>query len=140
MKLKSIFSTNTQKFVPIDLSLLLLRIFAGGFMLTHGFPKLMRILDGNFRFGDPIGLGPEVSLVLATFAEFFCSILLIVGLWTRAAAVPLIITMAVAAFIAHGDDPFSDKELPLLFMVNYLVLMFTGPGKYSIDQKLYAKS
>lgn len=140
MNLKTIFSTNTQKFVSIDLSLMILRIVAGGFMLTNGYPKLMRIVDGNFRFGDPIGLGPEVSLILVTIAEFFCSALLIIGLCTRAAAVPLIITMAVAAFIANGDDPFSDKELPLLFMVNYLVLMLTGPGKYSLDQKLFEKS
>lgn len=105
-------------------------------MLTHGYPKLQRLLSGEFQFADPFGLGPGVSLGLAVFAEFFCSILLILGLGTRLATIPLIVTMSVAAFIAHGADPFARKEMALLYLVSYIVLLFSGPGKISVDQLL----
>ena len=108
-------------------------------MLTHGVPKLQRILTGEMKFGDPLGLGPEVSLVLVVFAEFVCAILVMLGLGTRLATVPLIVTMAVAAFIAHGDDPFSRKELALFYMVVYIVLLLSGSGKYSADRLISRK-
>lgn len=120
----------------IDLALLLLRIIAAGAMLTHGYPKFLRILSGNFKFGDPIGLGPELSLILVTFAEFLCSIFLIIGLKTRISAFFLIFTMGVACFVAHGDDPFSKQELPLLYFSIFLTIFLTGGGKYSLEERL----
>lgn len=120
-------------------SLLLLRLAAGGFMLTHGWPKLQRLLAGDMKFGDPLGLGPEVSLVLVVFSEFVCSILIMLGLGTRLASVPLIVTMAVAAFIAHADDPFQRKELALFYLVVFVVLLLSGSGKYSVDHFLQKK-
>lgn len=123
----------------MNLALLILRVGAGILMLTHGFPKLMMILDGNFAFGDPIGLGPELSLILVTFAEFLCAILVIAGLWSRLAVVPLIFAMAVAAFIAHAGDPFAEKELSLFFLITFTSLLFSGPGKYSLDHLFYAR-
>lgn len=105
-------------------------------MLTHGYSKLQKLLAGDFQFADPFGLGPGVSLGMAVFAEFFCSILLILGLGTRLATIPLIVTMLVAAFIAHGADPFAKKEMALLYLVSYIVLLFSGAGKISVDQLL----
>ncbi len=122
------------------LSVLLLRLAAGGFMLTHGYGKLQQLMAGEFQFADPIGVGPEVSLVLAVFAEFFCSLLVMLGLGTRLATIPLIVTMAVAAFIAHGADPFGRKEMALLYLVTYVVLLLTGSGKYSVDRLISGKN
>jgi len=120
--------------------ILLTRIAVGTFMLTHGFPKLERLLaGGDIRFGNPIGLGPAVSLGLAVFAEFLCSVLIIIGLGTRLATVPLIVTMAVAAFISHGADPFARKELALMYLVVYVILLVTGGGKFSLDRLVFRK-
>lgn len=105
-------------------------------MITHGWSKLMNFKERLSTFSDPIGLGSEVSLTLIVFAEFFCSLFLILGLYTRLALIPLIIAMIVVAFIVHGDDPFGTKEKALLFLVAYLSLFFTGPGKYSLDSRL----
>lgn len=123
--------------VAPDLGLLLLRLMSGGVMVyAHGWGKLQKMLSGDMGFADPIGIGEEASLVLTVFAEFVCGILIAAGLFTRAALVPSIITMLVAVFIIHGDEPFSDKEHALLFLVPYITLFFTGPGKYSLDKKL----
>lgn len=136
--MKTLFSTGYQK-RWLNLWLLVLRIGVSALMLTHGLPKLMRILDGNMQFGDPLGIGATASLILATFAEAFCSILIILGLATRAATVPLIITMATAAFIVHANDPFTRQEMPLLYLLIYITLLVAGPGKYSVDQAISKK-
>ena len=131
---KLLFSNNP---ISQDLGLLLIRLSAGGIMAySHGWDKLQSLMAGNMKFADPIGIGEEASLVLAVFAEFFCGILVAVGLFTRAALIPLIITMWVAVFMIHGNDPFGKQEFGLLYLIPYLALYFTGPGKYSIDKQL----
>jgi len=103
-------------------------------MLTHGFPKISRFFgEGPVKFADPFGLGPEVSLGLAIFAEVGCSILVMIGFKTRWATVPLMITMLVAVFYAHANDPFGRKEPALLFFTLFLSLLISGGGRYSVD-------
>jgi len=110
-------------------------------MIRHGLPKLSKLLaGGEIQFGNPIGLGPTISLILAVFSEFICSILVGIGLGTRLASIPLLITMAVAAFVSHGPDPFARKELAILYMLFYILLLITGSGKYSIDYLLTRNS
>ena len=119
----------------VNIWLLLLRVLAASFMLSHGFPKLVKLMEGGeIKFGDPIGIGPESSLFLAVFSEFFCSILIGLGLFTRMATFPLIITMLVAAFISHGADPFGRKELALMYLLLYCSILVFGGGKYSVDK------
>ena len=121
-------------------ALLLLRMIVGIFMLTHGIGKFMMLVgDGPIRFVDPIGLGVTASLILVVFAEVFCSIFLIVGVATRLAVIPLLVTMLVAALITHASDPFAKKELPLLYAAIFIVIALAGAGKYSIDSWIYER-
>lgn len=118
-----------------DLGKLILRIGFGGFMLTHGIPKMMKLFaGGEIQFADPIGLGAAASLILTVFAEVICAALIVVGFKTRWATIPLIITMIVAAFVVHADDPFGKKEFALLYAVGYLAISLLGAGKYSVDK------
>lgn len=122
-------------------ALLIFRICAAALMLTHGIPKLATLLSGSeIRFADPYGLGPVTSFVLVVFAEFVCSILIILGLATRLAVIPLIINMTTAAVFAHANDPFAVKEKALLFLIIFFLLLFLGPGRYSIDHTLAKRS
>lgn len=134
-----------------SIGLLILRLGIGGYMLTHGLGKLRMLLAGDFdSFGDPIGLGEELSLVLVTAAEFLGALLAMVGVATRLAAVSVVIAMAVAAFVAHGGDPWTleeafklfmagetkfpvSKEPAMLYLIPFLALVFTGPGRFSLD-------
>lgn len=116
-----------------SLGLLIGRIVSGGAMLTHGFPKLQKLVNGNFQFGDPIGIGAEASLFLTVFAEFFLALLLIIGFKTRWVAIPLAFTMFVAYFIVHGQHAFGDKELSFIYLGFYLSFIFTGAGRFSVD-------
>jgi putative oxidoreductase len=131
--MKQLFNTNFNH-NSLNLMFLVLRVTIGAFMLTHGYGKLQTVLaGGEIQFMDPFGLGQAASMYLAVFAEFFCSILLILGLATRLATIPLIVTMLVAVLVAHGNDPFEKKELALHYLLVYIVLLVCGAGKYSID-------
>ncbi|MBU1821060.1 MAG: DoxX family protein [Bacteroidetes bacterium] len=133
-------------FAPVPLpnqanwAVLILRIGFASLMLVYGYGKLERYLNGERGFADPIGLGEETTLLLAIFSEFFCPIFLIFGLWTRAALIPLILTMLVAFFIIHSGDPWDKQEHPLVFLIPYIALFLTGPGRFSLDHRLYAAS
>jgi putative oxidoreductase len=103
---------------------------------NHGWGKLMRLLgDEPIKFYNFMGLGPEISLGLATFAEVGCAALLILGLFTRWATIPLTITMMVAISTNLGEG-FGQIEKALLFLMAYLALQFTGPGWYSLDAQV----
>lgn len=137
--------------ITTSIGLLVLRVGFGVYLATHGWGKVQMLLAGQLgQFGDPIGLGSELSLVLVMIAEFLCGLLVVLGLATRYAAVPPVIAMAVAAFVVHGGDPWTmgraaelfmsgateswaSKEPALLFLVAFLGLGFTGAGRYSLD-------
>jgi len=127
------FSNKMTRFY--DSALALLRIVFSLLMMTHGWSKLERILDGNLSFGDPLGLGSTPSLYLVTFAELVAPIFIIVGFKTRIMALITSFTMAVAAFIAHGADPLAKKEMALLYLVGFLCVSLMGAGRYSLDQR-----
>jgi putative oxidoreductase len=116
------------------IGLLFLRVFFSGLMLVHGLPKLMNLVQGNLKFADPIGIGAVPSLLLAVIGEVVCPLLIIIGFKTRLAAIPAAITMAVAAFIIHGGDAFSSKEKALLYLIAFITIACTGPGKYAVDR------
>lgn len=137
--LKLLFSTKINH-TTLHVWLLALRMLVGAFMLTHGIAKFQTLISGDeIQFLDPIGLGATTSFVLIVFAEFFCSILLILGLFTRLASIPLLFSMLVAAFVAHGVDPFATKELSLLYALAYATILAFGGGKYAIDYLIYNK-
>ena len=115
--------------------LLLFRVSFSAMMLTHGIPKLMNLIQGNLDFGDPIGIGSTLSLILTVIGEAICPILVLIGFRTRLAAIPTIITMAVAAFVVHGADPFGTKEKALLYLCAFIVIALVGAGKYSVSRK-----
>lgn len=127
--------------VPVThhIAFLILRLVFGGFMITHGMQKVMAYEELSSKFMDFMGLGAEISLILTIVAELACAVLLVLGLFTRIALVPLIIAMVVAAFVAHGDDPFARKEMALLYLCGYVALLLTGPGKFALDKLLFKK-
>lgn len=140
-----------RKEMSASIGLLILRLGIGGYLITHGWGKLQMLLAGGAgNFGDPIGLGSTLSLTLVTTSEFLCALLIILGLATRLAAVPVVITMAVAALVIHARDPWTmeaaanaffsgasktwfSKEPAMLYLIPFLSLVFTGAGKLSLD-------
>src|SRR5690554_2098935 len=128
------FKTNTVSTV-----LLILRIGIATFMLVHGLPKLQMLFSGEIQFPGVMGMSPTFSLALTVLSEVVCSILILIGLGTRLASIPLIITMLVAVFMFHLNDPFASKEPGLLYLLLYLPLVILGGGNFSLDRYLLKK-
>ena len=101
-------------------------------MFINVVPKIEKLIAGDFSFPDPVGLGSMLSLILATFVEFFCSIFIIIGLRSRLAAIPLIIIMLIALLIVNGHDPIYDHWDILLYIFIFGILIHLGGGKYSL--------
>lgn len=131
----------TSSLLPTpDAGLLLLRVVPSLMMISHGWPKMQKLLaewgtDEGVQFMDFLGLGAEISLILTVIAELFAPVLIIVGWKTRWAALTVAFTMFVAAFVAHGDDPFQKKELALLYLVCFASISALGPGQLSLDAR-----
>lgn len=128
------FSTTPNQYF-YNIGILLLRASAGVFMITHGWPKMQNLLaGGEIMFPDPLGVGASTSLILAVFAEVICAFLLVIGLASRLAAIPLIVTMLIAVFVIHQNDGFAKQEMGALYLIIFITLLITGAGKYSVDQ------
>lgn len=121
----------------VNYGALILRIGFGTLMMTHGYGKLIHFADYAPNFMSFMGLSGEVSLALVVFAEFFCALFVGLGLFTRFSLIPLIITMLVACFVAHGADPIGKKEMSILYFCAYASLFLTGPGKFSLDALIF---
>ena len=117
-------------------AMLLFRLGIGFLMMWHGYDKLLHFSKIHNQFLNFMGLGSTFSLTLVIFAEFFCSLFLVLGLFTRLSAIPLIITMCVALFKVHQGDFFGKGEIDALYLISYMVLLFLGPGRVSVDSMI----
>ncbi|RZF62629.1 DoxX family protein [Sphingobacterium corticibacterium] len=137
--MKKFFLTVQKGTTSSNLAALILRIGFGILMIPHhGYVKLVEFNERKDGFFDLLGVGSTVSLSLAIFAEFFCSILLILGLFTRLATIPLLITMLVI-FSVHNWELFGKYELGTAFFLAYLSILALGPGKFSMDYLLFKR-
>ncbi|MCY4561303.1 MAG: DoxX family protein [Flavobacteriaceae bacterium] len=118
----------------IDLGLLILRVVFSISMLTHGWGKISKVFQGDFSFGNPIGIGAPATLILTSIGEFIAPILIILGVYVRLSALSTVLVMLGAIFAVHiaAGDPFGDYELALLYATGFLTLFISGGGKYSL--------
>lgn len=119
------------------LGLLLLRLGTGALLLTHGFPKLLMLVEGKGgEWLDPLGIGPVFSLALCVLAEFLCSLAIMAGFLTRLASLTLVINFAVVLYVSSQQPEGGQTELGMLYLLCFLVLACTGAGRYSLDYLL----
>ena len=117
-------------------AMLLLRLSVGILMMNHGYDKLVHFGEYQSKFINFLGLGTTMSLALVVFAEFFCSLFLILGLFTRFATIPLIISCLVIIFQVNHGQVFNLNALAPLYLAGYLVLLLVGPGRVSVDSMI----
>ncbi len=124
-----------------DLAYLLSRLLFGVTMfIAHGLPKLLSFSERMNTFPDPLGVGNSLSLGLTIFAEVVCAALVAVGLFTRWVSGPMVVTMFVATFIVHGNDPWHKKELAFVYMIGFVITGLLGSGRFSLDYLIRKKS
>lgn len=134
---KTVWSTSEKN---ISFGLLILRIgISFSMIVLHGYPRLINFSEISTEFANPIGLGSATSLGLVIFAEFFCSLFLVIGLFTRWSCIPLIITMIVATFVVNGGKEFIFQEKSFVYLISYISLFVNGGGYFSLDYLLFGR-
>ena len=123
----------------VSVAILALRLVFGLFIISHGYMKLTSFSTLEQNFPDPLGVGSQLSLMLAIFAELFCGLAFTFGFITRVVLIPLIFTMLVAVFVIHANDPMAVKELAILYLAVFCISYISGPGRYSVDYVVRTK-
>jgi putative oxidoreductase len=133
------YFSSTKDYPAVNnITMLLVRIFIGiSMIILHGLPKLEKFMaGGEIQFYNFLGIGTATTLLLAILIELICSFLIMIGLFTRAASLVLMIVMMVAAFSVHYSDPFDVKENSLIYLSIFALIVTFGPRKYSIDNMI----
>ena len=138
--MKKIGSILRLEFLPssVDCGLLALRLWVGlSMLLLHGWGKLIGYKKMAGGFPDPLRVGNELSWGLAVFGEVLCSVLLILGLYTRFAALAGAVTMSVAFFLVHKMvlRGTNSGELAFIYLATFVTIFLAGPGRFALDGK-----
>jgi putative oxidoreductase len=120
-----------------NLGMLILRIATGLLLASHGYAKLIKFNTLRYKFINFMHLGSTASLTLIIFAELICGILLILGLFTRLACIPIIIGMAVVVFVASNGHIFAEGERGMVYLAATLTILLCGAGRISIDGMMW---
>ncbi len=124
-----------------DLGKLLIRLAVGGMMLLHGIGKIKGGVGGIEDMLKAKGL-PGFFAYGSYLGELVAPILILIGFMTRPAAALLAFTMVTAIGLAHPGDVFKLNpqhggwaiELPMLYLMGGVALVFFGAGKYSVSR------
>lgn len=140
MKSDFLFSSGTSA-SRVDLASLILRLLvASSLLYGHGLSKFQKFVSGEvIEFVNLFGIGMKTTYGIVMFAEFVCAAMVVIGLFTRIALIPLIINMGYIVLVIHSTDDFGSKELPLIYLAVFLALMLIGPGQYSADRMIRAR-
>jgi putative oxidoreductase len=131
--MKKFFSTQYSG-GAFNIAVLALRLTFGLFLLLiHGMDKITHFSKYEYTFLNFLNIGHRWSLVLCIFAEVFCAGLVVLGLFTRFAALVLVINFSVAAFIALKGQSLEVHQVAVCYLSVFFALLLTGPGRFSVD-------
>jgi putative oxidoreductase len=123
------------------LALLLMRLTLGAIMVAHGYHKVFGGLHHHAQMVAGMGL-PSLLGYVSSFTEFFGGLLILAGLFTRAAAFAVCVNLAVAIWKVHlhngliGSPDHTGFEFPLAAATLAFALIFFGAGPIAIDHVL----
>lgn len=115
-----------------------LRVIFGALLVYHGTSKVFEGFDKMAQdlamLGWPL---PWLQAMLAAYIEFAGGVVIMVGLLTRPALLAVIAQFTIIVFIYSANDPFPKKEKALVFLIIAVLLFLVGPGRYSVDARLF---
>jgi putative oxidoreductase len=127
---------------PIQLpkTLAAIRIIVGLLMMYHGlevfYPEVMKGYVEWEMFKGQLG---EVLVYIGKSMELVSGSLLVLGLFTRLGALIMVVTLScITFFVGHGRFWYEDQH-PFLFVLFGVLFFFTGPGEWSLDEKLFGR-
>lgn len=127
--LSTAYSDNAFNF-----AMLIQRVVTGLMLLiAHGLLKISNFSEMSGTFFDPLHIGHRSSLVLCIFSEVFCSMLLVLGLFTRLAALVIVLELSILVFMYHRGQPIKNLDLGIMYLTSAFSVLLLGPGRVSVD-------
>lgn len=126
----------------VDIGLLILRGAGLSVFIKHGLEKLTGYFRMVQHFPDPIHIGAHASLAYALFCDGICTVLVMLGLFTRPASAFILINLLTAFFFVHHANYLHDghAEMIVVYIIAFASLLAAGPGRFSLDSKLWKSS
>ena len=125
--------------ISFDRGMLAFRVLVSLSMInTHGIKKLLYFEETVANIPDPFGLGGALSTYIALLANIICPVLIIAGLFTRFAALQILSVTIMGFLVVHFNDPWAVKDVPLMYSLAYLLILYLGPGRLSLDAKFFS--
>jgi len=130
--MKRLLSTACSE-TSFNIAVLIIRVTFGLLLLiNHGIDKLKHFAEKQSSFPDPLHIGHMPSLMLVLFAEVFCTVFIVLGLFTRIMTIPVVISFAVVVFLVNKSYSGAAETGPF-YLAAFFSILLMGPGKYSID-------
>jgi putative oxidoreductase len=112
-----------------DWGLLFLRLTGSLLLLqVHGLPKLLNYQEQLRVIEDPFGLGANLTLSLAIFAEVLCPVLIIAGVLARLACLPILAVLLIALLVVHPDWSLAQGQFAWLLLIVFGTVLIAGSG------------
>ncbi|MPW23136.1 DoxX family membrane protein [Paraburkholderia sp. CNPSo 3157] len=122
-----------NRFSATDLALLFLRVTASALVLfVHGLPKVLHYASQLDAIEDPLHLGKTLTLGFAIFAEVVCPLLMIAGIATRLAALPIMLVSAIALGLVHREWTLGQGQFAWMLLIMFGTIALGGAGRYRI--------
>src|ERR1700722_14387167 len=120
-----------------DIGLLYLRVCSSILVLTiHGLPKVMHYASERNAIEDPFHLGKTLTLGFAIFAELICPLFIVSGIFSRLAALPVIVVIAIALFYVHREWTLQEAQFAWMLLVLFGTIAIAGPGELTVTALL----
>ena len=130
-------NSKTDTLPRLDLGLFFLRITGSLLLLyVHGLPKVLHFSEELTRIEDPFGFRPYFSLIPAIVAEVICPILILFGVATRLACLPIIAVLLVAMLVVHPGWSIAEGQFGWLLLIIFTTLAITGPGGWRLRPRV----
>lgn len=118
-----------------EIGITILRVGMGILLLPHGFDKFLLLLSRDtIHYPAILGISPTICLLFAVFAEVGCAFCLLIGFKTKRATIPLMISLAISVVYLQCTGAWSDRELPIAYLIGCITVYFNGSGAYAVDQ------
>ncbi|MFM0726903.1 DoxX family protein [Paraburkholderia strydomiana] len=122
-----------NRYCTADAALLFLRVTASVLvLLVHGLPKAIHYASQLDAIEDPLHIGKTLTLGFAIFAEIACPLLMIAGIETRLAALPIMLVSVIALGLVHREWTLDQGQFAWMLLIMFGTIAIGGAGRYRI--------
>ncbi|MCL9806979.1 DoxX family protein [Flavobacterium amniphilum] len=136
MNITNFLTKFKESSVSFDLSILFFRVVISlQLIVVHGLKKIGIGTEIAEKVPNPFHFPELINQSFAICSSILFPLLVIIGLYTRLATIPILIVTLSGYFIVHWNDTLLERDVPFMYSICFLLIFLTGPGKYALDSR-----